>query len=229
MQTKNVWQSSVDLTNRITQVTSGLKLPRGAYWPTLVTVSLHQANERLNSIWLLLKEGDVNSATILTRSLFELAVNLSYIARDSARRLRQYLKHGRMPLTREEAQQMQQEIDRGAQPAVKDIVPGQAWKRLKDMCCDLGSDWLKEYETFYRYASVPTHAGAFTLGEKFIRLLTGQLPTDRERAAVLVTASEFHLRVAQIAAKTFPGHIAMKEVEKLREECSDLGWSLLNH
>lgn len=191
-------------------------------------MSLHQANAGLHSIWLLLNEHDSNSATILTRWLFELAVNLSYIAKDVAARLPEYLRHGGIPLTSEEAEKRQEELQKGSQPEVKDIVPGQTWRRLKDMCCDLGSDWLREYETFYRYASVPTHAGAFTLGENYQHLLEQRLPSDSDKATVLLTASDFHLRIAQIAAKTFPNNIDIKEVEKLREECSNSGRSLRN-
>ena len=61
------------------------------------------------------------------------------------------------------------------------------------MCCELGSDWLKEYETFYRYASVPTHAGSFTLGKNYQQLMERRQPSNAERAAVLVSALAFHL------------------------------------
>ena len=223
MPTENIWHQAVDLMNRAFQVTSDLDLPRGDKWPTLVTVCLSQANERLDSIRVLLDKNYWDSAVILTRSIFELAVNLAYIARNTAGRLPQYLKHGGIPLTSEEAQQLQQAIERSAQPAVKDIVPGQAWKRLRDMCRDLSSDWLKEYETFYRYASVPTHAGAFTLGKNYKRLLDRQPPLDHEKAVVLVTASTLHLRVAEIAANVFPEQIELQKVEEFQDECRALG------
>ncbi len=211
--------------NRILQLSSGLALPRGDHWPTLVTVSLVQSNARLHSIGVLLNEGDWDSAVILTRSLFELEVNLSYISKDIKKRLPKYLRHGGVPLTNEEIEQAKAQLESG-RTDVKDIVPKRAWKHLKEMCCDLDAGRLKEYEIFYPYASVPTHAGAFTLGKTFTRLLTGGLLTDRERAVVLVTASEFHLRVAQITAETFPQHIAIGTVEVLHKECSTLGESL---
>lgn len=224
--TENIWRRAVDLTNRVFEVTSGLDLPRGDQWATVVTVFLTQANQRLDSTRVLLDKTHWDSAVILTRSLFELVINLAYIAKNTAKRLPQYLKHGGIPLTNEEAQQLQQETETGTGPAVKGIIPGQAWRRLKDMCCDLGSDWLSEYETFYRYASVPTHAGGFTLGRNYVRLLHGQPPSDQERATVLITASAFHLRVAEIAAKTFPGQIDLEKVKALRSECQGLGQSL---
>jgi len=160
---------------------------------------------------------------ILTRSLFELAVNLAYIATNTDTRLPRYLKHGGIPLTRVEAEQLQREIEKNPQPAMWDIVPSQAWKRLLEMCADLGPDWVKEYETFYRYSSVPTHAGAFTLGKNCMDLLEQQPPSAQEKATVLITASAFHLRVAEIAAKTFQEQISPEKVKALRGECQDLG------
>jgi len=91
------------------------------------------------------------------------------------------------------------------------------------MCCDLGSDWLKEYETFYRYASVPTHAGSFTLGTNYRRLLAQQSPSDYEKAGVLVTALEFHLRVVEIVAQIFPEQISSRTVNDLKSDCQELG------
>lgn len=214
--------------NRILKVSSGLALPKGDRWPTFVTVSLVQSNARLHSIGVLLNEGDYDSAVILTRSLFELGVNLSYISKDIKKRLAKYLRHGGVLLTNEEVEQAKAQLERleSGRMDVKDIVPKGAWKHLKEMCCDLGSGRLKEYEIFYRYASVPTHTGAFTLGETLTRLLTGGSLPDREQTAVLVTASELHLRVVQIAAETFPQHIAIGTVEVLHKECSTLGGSL---
>ena len=94
------------------------------------------------------------------------------------------------------------------------------------MCCDLGSQWVKEYETFYRYVSVPTHAGSFTLGENYVQLLRQQPPSDRDRAIVLVTALVFHLRVANVAANVFPKQIKLDTVTELASECRKLGQSV---
>lgn len=226
MVTESVWERTIDLTNRVFQVTSGLNLLHGDQWPGVVTVFLTQGNERLDSTRALLDNNHSDSAVILTRSLFELAVNLAYIAKNTAKRLREYLKHGGIPTTSQEAQQLQQDIDSGAPPAVIDIVPRQAWRRLKDMCCELGSGWLKEYGTFYRYASVPTHAGSFTLGNNYVQLLKQQPPSDRQKAVVLVSALAFHLRVAEISANVFPQEIKPEAVRELRTECEELGQTL---
>ena len=226
---EEIWQQVTDLTERVFPASSGVDVPRGDHWNSLVTVSLTQANARLNSIRkLLLDQPDWDSSVILTRSLFELAANMSYIAKDVEKRLPQYLKHGGIPLTKEEAEQLQQEIKENPQPVVRDIVPGRAWKSLRDMCTDLGPDWLKEYETFYTIASVPTHAGSFMLGENYKQLLEQLPPTTHEKAAVLASALSFHLRVASILASVFPKEIKPEAIKKLRFECQDLGQSLAN-
>ena len=223
----NVWQQAIELTSRVFQVATGLNLPRGNHWPNVVAVSLWQVNERLDSIRTLLNKGYYDSAVVLTRSLFEFAVNLVYISKDTKRRLPQYLRHGRVPLTGEEAQQLQQQLEQGHSRDVRDIVPGQPWKNLKHMCCDLGSNWLKEYETFYRYASVPTHAGSLTFGTNYKRLLDQQSPSDYEKAGVLVSALEFHLRVVEIAAQIFPEQISSGIVNDLKSDCQKLGQFLV--
>jgi hypothetical protein len=226
MATENLWQQAVDLTNRVFQVMSSLNLPRGNYWPTVVTVDLSKANEELDSIRTLLDKGYWDSTDILARALFELAVNLAYIAKDTKKRLPEYLKHGGVPLTNEDVQQLQLELAQEQPPEVKDIVPGQTWRRLKDMCCDLGSQWLKEFETFYRYVSVPSHAGSFTLGKNYKQLLEQQPLSEHQKAAVLITALDFHLRIAEVAADVFPQQIKLKTVKALRAECQNLGQSL---
>lgn len=228
-ETENVWQQGVDLMNRVSEVTSGLNLPRGNQWPTVVAVFLSQANERLDSIRMLLHKSYEDSAMILTRSVFELAVNLVYISKDTEGRLRQYLKNGGIPLTHEEAQQLQQELEQKHSQDASCVVPTRPWKKLKGMCCDLGSQWLKEYETFYPYASVPTHASSFTLGKNYVQLLQRQPPSDHQKATTLITALEFHLRVAEIAANVFPKQIKLETVKEMRAECKTLGSSLINN
>jgi len=229
--TQDIWQRTVDLSNRVFAVTSDIDLPHGDPWPTVVTLFLAQANERLHSVKVLSDSDNDHwdSAVILTRSLFELAVNLAYIEKDANGRLTQYLRHGGIPLTHEEAEQLQQEIEQNPQPAVLGIVPARAWKKLQKMCKDLGDGWVREYEMFYRYSSVPTHAGAFTLGKTLIQLLQQSPPTAQQRAMVLITALALHLRVGEIGAKTFPREINLENVKTLRKERQDLGQSLSTH
>lgn len=223
---EDIWQRADNLTDRIFQVTSGLDLPHGDLWHTVVTVFLTQTNERMDSIRVLLHKNHLESAVIVTRALYELTVNLAYLAKDVPTNLKQYLQHGGIPTTPEEADKLRAEIDRDDQPDVTDIVPGQAWKPLGEMCRELGSDWLQEYRTFYRYASVPTHAGSFTLGKNYEQLLEQQPPTGQEKATILVTAMDFHLRVPEIAAELFPHNIKPEAIKRLKESCKEIGVSL---
>lgn len=209
------------------KVSSGLDLPRGDQWPTVVTVFLAQTNERLDSTRVLLHKNHWDSALILTRSLFELAANLTFIALDIPARLPEYLTHGAIPLTSAEAEQLRAALGERKQPEPRDFVPGYPWKSLRDICTGLGSGWIKEYETFYRYASVPTHAGSFTLGKNYAQLLDRQRLSDNAMANVLTTALAFQLRVAEIAAGVFPEEIALEQVKQLRSDCETLGYSLV--
>lgn len=225
MSTDNILRQAIGLCEKVLQVSSGLNLPKGAHWQAVVTVFLNQANERLYSIKLLLDNNLYESGAILTRSIFELAVNLVYISKDN-KRLRQYLKHGGIPFTIEEVLQLQQDSDNRNSQDVRDILPKRPWKTLKDMCCDLGSQWLKEYETFYPYVSVPTHSGSFTFGRNYMKLLTQQPPSDLEKATILLTALDFHLRIVEVSARVFSEQINIAIVKKMRSECLQLGKSL---
>jgi len=148
---------------------------------------------------------------------FELAINLSYISKDINKRLPQYLRHGGVPLTEEELDQTEGLLAkaRGGEIEVKEIAPVRAWKPLRQMCEDLGDQYFKEWETFYRYASMPTHAGSFTIGTSFLRLLASEPPSPRERSTVLVTATAFYHRVVRITAEAL--HDTLHELE---QECN---------
>ena len=230
----NVLQEVSELTSRVLQftpVTPSIHLTCGNHWSRLVSVNLAQGNERLDSVRTLLKNNYLESVDILTRSLFEIAVNLTYISKDVSGRLPEYLKHGKVPTTKEEAGKLQRELEglgkSGQLEAAQHIVPHQSWRVVRAMCDDLGQSWLREYTTFYAYTSVSSHAGAFTLSRNYARLLKEQPPSDQEKAAILVTALVFHLRVADIAAWVFPLQIKPETVKKLSSECQKLGKSLV--
>ena len=225
---ENVEQRAIDLTHRILRATSDLDFEVTCQWKAVVAVSLSQANERLHSVSLLLDNNYFDSAIILSRSLFELAGNLAYIDKDTDMRLPEYLKHGGVPTTIEDVEQLRLEIQNNPSPSVKDIIPGRAWKQMKEICCDLGPPWLDEYFTFYRRTSVPTHAGSFTLGHSYKQLLEQPTPSVQDKAEVLVTTSVNHLRVAAITSNTFPQSINPTEVSLLKVECGDLCAALLD-
>lgn len=218
----NVWQRTIDLTNKVFKVTGGLDLPRGDYWLAVVTVGLDQANERLDSIRILLEKGYGESAVVLARSLFELVVNLTYISKDTKNRLPLYLRHGGIPITDEVVQQLRQQLTQGNLQAVIDFIPRQSWKTLKQMCDELGSNWLEEYETFYRYASVPNHYGSFTLGTHYRQLLEKKALPSFKKAMILIAALGSHLRVVEIAAGVFPEQIDSEAVNDLNSDYQQL-------
>ena len=145
MTAMTVMERVMDLANRVFGVTANLDLPLGNDWPTVVTVFLSQSNARLDSVRILLNSNHWDSGVILTRSLFELAVNISYISGDVGARLPEYLMHGGIPTTHEEAETLKEEVVASGQPEMKDIIPGHAWKALGDMCAALEPIWLTEY------------------------------------------------------------------------------------
>ena len=215
-----------ELSERILEVTSGLDLPGGNWEKLVAGVFLNQANTRLSSIMTLLSENDLESAIILCRSLFELAVDAVYIYRDPDKldkRVDQYLDCAGIPRTPEATKELQLEIRENPHPELDEIIPPRRWKTLKAMCRDLGPDWVKEYDTFYRYASDHTHSGPYLFATRLKRLLERQEGSAQQQVRVLMTASSFHLRVAGIAAETFPKHINRECVMALRIENNRLG------
>lgn len=217
----DIWQQAVDLTKKVFAATSGIGLTLDGNWPVVVAVNLNQAHERLDSIFMLLVKGYGDSADVLTRSLFEIAASLSYIAKDVEQRLPRYLRHGNIPLSEEDSEQIRRKLSQEPPPEVKDMVPGRVWKPLRDMCCDLG--WLREYDTFYRFVSVVDHAGSFKLGTSYLQLLKQEPPSYWDRSAVLVTALCLYLRVAKVAATLFPTQIKAETIADLSAQCDEMG------
>lgn len=220
MDNNELWLQSVSLTNRIFTLTSALGLPQGDHWFALATVSLVQANERLDAIRTLLRQNQYESSVILTRSLFEIAVNLTFINNDREARLAKYLRNGGVPLSREDLLQLQRAQAQGTDH-IEGVVPERAWESMNSMCRELG--WGQEYALFYRYASVPTHAGSFTFLHNYSRLLAGRPPTIFEKVTVMATAISYHLRVALVAAATFPQQLDITRIHELQNECGKIG------
>lgn len=224
----NIWQDTNDFVERLLNATSGEGFTYPDKWSALLIVSLNQSNKRLNSVAWLLKNQDWDSGAILTRSMFELSANITYISKAVDRRLPKYLDNGIIPTTAEEIQQLQREFDSGIISNILDMIPKRPWKSMKDICADLKSGWPQEYDSFYRYASVPTHSGAFTLGNSFIQLLSGNPLADHELSTVLITAASFHIRVAKVAAGEFPAQISLEEIKEFDIECNKIGRELIS-
>lgn len=102
-----MWQEAVALTKRVFGATPSFEVSTSDHWQIVVGVQLHAAHERLNSIAMLLDKGYVDSAHVLARSFFEIALNLAYIGKDVEQRLPEYLKHGSFPLSEEDADQLE--------------------------------------------------------------------------------------------------------------------------
>lgn len=219
--TDDIWGQAVDLTNSALAGISGINLPADDHWQIVAAFHLYQAGERLASVFMLLVRGYRDSADVLTRSLFEIAVNLSYIAKDVEQRLPEYLRHGSFPLSREDAEQILQKLSQESSAEMEDIVPGHAWKPLKAMCRDLG--WLSEYERFYRYLSVVDHAGSLRIATSYERLLRGEPPDNWDKASVLLAALCLYLRVAELAATVFPTQIEAETIAGLSAQCNEMG------
>ena len=221
MVTEDIWQQADGLMKRALAAISGINLPIDDKWHIVVAVNLYQAYERLASVFMLLVKGYRDSADVLTRSLFEVAVNLSYIAKDVEKRLPEYLRHGSFPQSKEEAEQLEKRLREKPRAQLKDIVPGQAWRPVIAMCDDLG--WSEEYYTFYRFVSTVDHAGSFKLGTSYLKLIKREQPTDWDKSAVLVTALCFYLRVAEVAVKVFPDQIKAETIADLSAQCNEMG------
>ena len=220
MVTEDIWRQADGLMKRALAATSGINLPADDNWHIVVAVNLYQAYERLVSIFMLLVKGYRDSADVLTRSLFEVAVNLSYIAKDVEKRLPEYLRHGSFPLSKEDAEKIERRLRQKPPPQVKDIVPGQAWRPVSAMCDDLG--WSEEYYTFYRFVSTVDHAGSFKLGTSYLQILKREKPSDWDKSAVLVTALCFYLRVAEVAATVFPTQIKAETIANLSAQRNEM-------
>jgi hypothetical protein len=106
MTSEDLLNQAADLVDSVVSLAAGQDFLSNNLWSATLIVGLVQGNDRLDSIKLLVAKYDYFSAEILTRSLFELAVNLAYIAKDVDERLPKYLRHGGVPTTDEEAAEL---------------------------------------------------------------------------------------------------------------------------
>lgn len=220
MTDEGIWQKVDSLRRRGVAAISGIKVKTGDKWDIVVVVKLYEAYEMLDSVFLLLEKGYGNSADVLTRSLFEVAVNLWYIAKDVEGRLPEYLRHGGFPVSREETEELERRLRQETAPEVKELVPGNTWRPIGSMCKDLG--WSEEYLTFYRFVSTVGHSGSFKLGSSYMKLVKEEKLSDWDKSVVLAAALCFYLRVLEIAAKAFPKEIKGEEVAELSRECNGM-------
>ena len=209
-------QRLFDLTDKVLDVTYGIGVPRypdddsylETLWYAVVTRALYQQNKRLHSVAFLFRSEsyDYNSAVVLTRSIFECAADLIYMAHDKEERLVKYLKHGGVPMNPEEMSQRQNEISSGVPPTLS-----------TRRCENLGSVWGKVYTgDSYRLSSVVAHNGAYTLSGDYSEIV--QPREEKATARVLYTALSYHLKIAQVVAWVFPESVDIQYILQFDEQ-----------
>ena len=216
-------QRLFDLTDKVLDVTYGIGVPRypdddsylETLWYAVVTRALYQQNKRLHSVAFLLRSEsyDYNSAVVLTRSIFECAADLVYMAHDKEERLVKYLKHGGVPMNPEEMSQRQNEISSGVPPTLST----RRWEFVSSICENLGSVWEKVYTgDSYRLSSVVAHNGAYTLSGDYSEIV--QPREEKATARVLYTALSYHLKIAEVVAWVFPKSIDIRYILQFNKQ-----------
>ena len=176
-------------------------------WPQVVRLHLSRSQQALHAVRLVLTHGLYGSAVVLSRHLFELAVNTRYLDKDAKTRIPLYLKHSRVRSTHEEAVEIDQELqplraeeDHGAISGL--LIPGKSWQSLATMCEELGC--LEHYRTMYRSSSELAHGGAHGMAIEIMTLSGRRQRPNYELSGVLLTALIYYGWVVEISCKVFP-------------------------
>ena len=200
----------IDECKRLTDETlhrfSGLEFPgtKGDWGPLSISF-LDKGHTRLGSIRLLVDE-DLDGSLILTRSLFELAVTVNYIAKDQDARLTIFKQ--KLPST----------DDLEDQSRYSDLFR-RSLSSVKDMCNDLG-DWALEYyeSAFYKYTSDATHSGAWTIYRNLGQLIDATEADEVDQCRVLTTSANLFLHAAGPALEFYPDKSLALEWKRLNKE-----------
>ena len=180
----------------------------GDVWHQIVLLQLVRSRQALTGVIFLSSEQFYSPAVVLCRYVFELAVNIRYLAIDPAGRVPGYLQHYRVGLSAEESDRIDQELQslRHQENDVevsKLLNPGRSWLNLKHMCRELG--WLDQYETIYRASSERAHTGARTLGLEWDALVNKPPPMlEYAITTNLLTALIYHVRGRGSCWRSFP-------------------------
>ena len=206
-------QKVLDLTDKVLSVQDTLTI-NDSYlvekWHQVVFLHLHRSFRGLEAVRLVSDNGLYEPAEVLTRYLFEQAVNVRYLAKDPEGRVLCYLKHYKVPLTPEERDETAQELElirgkgeEGDYAGVsKSLLPNRSWKLLSEMCEDLNC--LDHYWTMYRASSEVAHGGAHEMGSTMLEMLDYKQRPDYQLPSVLLTALTYFGWVAEISRKVFP-------------------------
>ena len=201
----------IDDCKRLTDETlyrfSGLEFPGiNGDWRNLSVSFLHKAHRCLGSIRLLVDE-DWDGSLILTRSLFELAVTVNYLAKDQDARITIFTQ--KLPATdgQLEDQSQYSGFFRRSLPSVR------------DMCIDLG-DWALEYyeSAFYKYTSDAGHSGAWTIYRNLGQLIDATEADEVDQCRVLATSANLFLHAAGPALEFYPDKSLALEWQRLNRE-----------
>ena len=176
-------------------------------WNQVVLFHLISSLNGLRAVRLVSANGLYEPATVLTRYLFELGINLRYLDMDPKARVPKYLKRSKVPSTPEDFEIASQKLK--ALQEEKDYVgiselllPDRSWTTLKAMCQELNC--MEHYSTIYRGASHVAHGGAHSMHLSILELVGYAPRLDYEMPGILLTAITYFGWVAEIGRKVFP-------------------------
>ena len=176
-------------------------------WNRVVLLHLWRSWSGLQAVSIVSGNALYDPAVVLTRHLFELAVNIRYLDADSEVRVPLYLEHCGARLSPDEQDKIVRRArtlwEQGDFNAVSELlIPKGSWKPLKEMCIEIGC--LNHYLTMYRLASESTHGGAHELALTTLELTGRQKRPDWQFPAVLLAAVIYFKWVAEISRKVLP-------------------------
>ncbi len=165
-------------------------------WNSFQSAAFRQAHLHLRSVNVLVngEHADIAGTLVITRTLFELSADLTYINGDLNRRMVEYLTHGGYIVPDHTSAEMRSKIEGGKTP----IPPNRRWKHLNDICDQLdaaaGNEvWRGGYLTFYRLRSMAAHGVFYATSDA----VPPQGPTRDDRAKILVFAMGAFFRIAK--------------------------------
>jgi hypothetical protein len=204
-----------------------------------------KANKSVRAIDLLIENGLCEDAAVLSRTLYEIAINFDFIRLDTERYVPLYTKHQTMSRHRllEEAERAgwpisepahlsgaRDELEAEFDGIKKDYKNKQRWsgKTIREMAEATG--WGNLYGTVYAMQSAHVHTSALSsssFGTFNGREIEIDLITRKEDSywIVATTASLFGLRIAELFADTL--ELAMEEkVAAIMKELNSLSPSV---
>ena len=172
-------------------------------WDEFVCAHLLLAREAVVAIKLLNEKDLEGPIDVVTRYLFELAVNLKYIANDLNERFPAYLAFHSLS----EGQNKHDELIAKAKEQgdwselARSGSTRRPWKPLAEMCEDVGLEY--DRQTFYRVTSDIAHGGGASLIYAKGKLYQGNSRPEWQRAGKLAVAFRYYQQIAEVVTTTF--------------------------